>query len=129
MPYDDPDPSDPTMLVGVALPGSPQATLDMAYAFAEEFARAGMGEEAIFGLFADAFYAGPHRAYRALGDRAVREIVRECVGVWGRAPGRVVDAPAGLRDDVHRLPWPTSPWASSGGDPAGATTSPGEGRE
>jgi hypothetical protein len=129
MPYDDPDPSDPTELVGVALPASPQATLDMAYTFAEEFARAGMDEEAILGLFADPFYAGPHRAYRALGDRAVRELVRECVGIWGRAPGRVQDAPAGLSDHVHQLPWPTSPWASSGEGPTGTSTSLREGRE
>jgi len=129
MPYDDPDPSDPTMLIGVALPAGPQATLDMAYAFAEEFARAGMDEETIFGLFADSFYAGPHQAYRALGDRAVREIVRECVEVWGRAPGRVRETPAAPRDGGQWLLWPTSPWAGSGRDPAGPTTSPGEGRD
>ena len=129
MPYDDPDPSDPTMLVGVILPGSPEAMREMAYVFAEEFARTGMDEEAILDLFMNPFYAGAHRAYRVLGEPAVRGIVRDCVGVWGLAVGRVRDAPAGLRDDVHRLPWPALPRASSGQDPAGAMTPPGVGRE
>ena len=42
MPYDDPDPTDPTLLVGVQLPADPAADLEMAYVFAEEFARMGM---------------------------------------------------------------------------------------
>ncbi len=41
MPYKDPDPKDPNMLVGVILPGDREAINEMAYVFAEEFARQG----------------------------------------------------------------------------------------
>ena len=85
MPYDDPDPSDPEMLVGVMLPSGPEAMRDMAYVFAEEFARMGYGREQILSLFRNPFYAGAHGAYRALGPDAVAAIVDECVAVWGRA--------------------------------------------
>jgi hypothetical protein len=85
MPYDHADPGDPAMLVGVGLPAGPETMTEMAYVFAEEFARMGFGRERILRLFASPFYAGAHRAYRSLGEQAVREIVNECVGVWGRA--------------------------------------------
>jgi len=39
MPFQDPDPTDPNMLVGVVLPADAEATREMAYVFAEEFAR------------------------------------------------------------------------------------------
>ena len=84
MPYDDPDPSDPTMLVGVVLPAGEEAFREMAYAFAEEFARMGLSGAAILGLFANPFYAGAHQVYRALGPDAVGAIIGECVAVWGR---------------------------------------------
>ena len=35
MPYQDPDPTDPNMLVGVMLPADAEAMRDMAYVFAE----------------------------------------------------------------------------------------------
>ena len=108
MPYDDPDPGDPNVLVGVVLPGSAEAMEEMAYVFAEEFARMGQDEESILGLFRDPFYGGAHQAYRALGTDAVRAIVRECVGVWGRAAGRIQDAPDAPGGTLQRLPWPTS---------------------
>ena len=84
MPYDDPDPTDPTMLVGVVLPSGAEAMRDIAYVFAEEFARMGFDGPGVLRLFQDPFYAGAHQAYRALGPEALEEIVRECVGVWGR---------------------------------------------
>ena len=89
MPYDDPDPQDPMMLVGVALPADPEADRDMAYAFAEEFARLGYGARQIISLFREPFYAGAHGAYRRLGEAEIRRIVNETVAVWGR--GRAVD--------------------------------------
>ncbi len=107
MPYDDPDPTDPTMLVGVVLPGSPEAMRDMAYVFAEEFARMGLDDAAILGLFENPFYGGAHQAYRALGPGEVRAIVRECVAVWGAVTGVIQDAPAGPRENVQWLPWPS----------------------
>lgn len=89
MPYDKPEATDPMMFMGVALPGDEGVTRDMAYTFAEEFARLGHSEEKILQLFRTPFYRGAHGAYQALGEEAVRKIVRECVGVWGRV--RFVD--------------------------------------
>jgi hypothetical protein len=71
------------MLVGVAVPGDAGTLRDMAYAFAEEFARMGLDAGRIVRLFATPFYAGPHRAWRGLGEAAVRAIVEECVLVFG----------------------------------------------
>ncbi len=85
MPYDDPDPTDPTMLVGVVLPSGVEAMRDMAYVFAEEFARIGFDAKGLLDIFRNPFYAGAHQAYRALGEDAVRAVVDECVAVWGRA--------------------------------------------
>ena len=84
MPYDEPDPSDPTVLVGVLLPAEAETLREMVYAFAEEFARMGYDEARLLRVFRNPFYAGAHQAYRALGEPAVREIVAECVRVWGR---------------------------------------------
>jgi hypothetical protein len=100
MPYDDPDPQDPMMLVGVALHASPEAQRDMVYAFAEEFARLGYSGRQITSLFKEPFYAGAHGAYLQLGEAEVQRIVDETLSVWGRM--RLVDrdgapAPGGRR--------------------------------
>ena len=87
MPYDDPDPSDPTALVGVELPGDVEATRDMAWVFAEEFARMGFDAPRIARLFRSPFYAGAHQALRLLGDTEVGAIIGECVGVFGSHAG------------------------------------------
>jgi hypothetical protein len=84
MPFDDPDPTDPQMLVGVMLPSGPEAMRDMAYVFAEEFARMGYAREQILRLFRSPFYGAAHGAYRALGPAPIAAIVGECVAVWGR---------------------------------------------
>jgi len=89
MPYEDPDPQDPMMLVGVSLPGDRESQVDMTYAFAEEFARMGYDEARILALFQKPFYAAAHRAWADLGADRVERIVRECAGAWGRA--RLVD--------------------------------------
>jgi hypothetical protein len=107
MPYDDPDPQDPMMLVGVTLPAGRAAQVEMARVFAEEYARMGFDEERILGLFRRPFYAGAHRALRALGEDVVRAIVRESTGVWGRV--RIVD----------RVPDPGGPPAGCRGEEAG----------
>ena len=83
MPYDDPDPTDPTVLVGVELPGDVEATRDMAWVFAEEFARMGFDAPRIAELFRSPFYTGAHQALRLLGDTEVSAIIGECVGVFG----------------------------------------------
>ena len=83
MPFKDPDPTDPNMLVGVLLPADAEATRDMAYVFAEEFARMGYTREQLLGLFKNPFYGGAHGAYRALGEEQTLSIIDECLGVWG----------------------------------------------
>ena len=83
MPYDDPDPTDPTVLVGVECPASPEAVREMAWVFAEEFARMGFDERRILRLFRTPFYAGAHRAFRALGETEVAAIIGQCVAAWG----------------------------------------------
>ena len=93
MPYDDPDPQDPMLLVGVGLEAGPEAQRDMAYAFAEEFARLGYDAGQILALFMNPFYAGAHGAYRELGREQVQSIIAETVAVWGRM--RLVDRDAG----------------------------------
>jgi hypothetical protein len=95
MPYDDPDPQDPMMLVGVALPADRASQVEMACVIAEEFARMGYDERQILQLFKRPFYAGAYAAYRDLGEEAVEAIVRECVGAWGRM--RLVDHDAAPR--------------------------------
>lgn len=83
MPYNEPDPTDPNMLVGVELPADVDTTEDMAYVFAEEFARIGFDKEKIMSLFSRPFYAGPHRAYQELGAKRIEQIVAECMAIWG----------------------------------------------
>ncbi len=84
MPYKDPDPKDPNMLVGVVLPGDREAMIEMAYVFAEEFARQGYDKTQLLWLFKNPFYAGAHGAYKALGEEKLRAIIDECLAVWGR---------------------------------------------
>ena len=84
MPFDDPDPADPTVLVGVALPAALEATRDMAWVFAEEFARLGHDAAQILRLFRSPFYAGANDILRRLGEHEVVAIIDECVGVFGR---------------------------------------------
>ncbi len=92
MPYGDPDPDDPTILVGVSLPADRHTMREMARAFAEEFARMGFDEKRLMTMFEDPFYAGAYRARRALGGEEVRGIVRESLAVWGRCRVVVRDA-------------------------------------
>jgi hypothetical protein len=84
MPFADPDSTDPTVLIGVTLPAEAAATRDMAWVFAEEFARMGLDAPQILRLFRSPFYAAAHDALRALGEREVAAIVDECVAVFGR---------------------------------------------
>jgi hypothetical protein len=91
MPYNDPDPTDPNMLVGVVLPADAEATRDMAYAFAEEFARLGYSREQLLQLFRNPFYGGAHGAYRALGEKETLSIIDECLNAWGRTKFSILD--------------------------------------
>jgi hypothetical protein len=89
MPYDEADATDPLELVAVTLPADADAQREMAYVFAEEFARLGHDGPRILSLFRNPFYAGAHGAYRLLGDEATRAIIDDCLTVWGRV--RLVD--------------------------------------
>lgn len=91
MPFKDPDPTDPNMLVGVMLPADAEATRDMAYVFAEEFARLGYGREQLLSLFKNPFYGGAHGAYRTLGEQETLAIIDECLNVWGKVKFSILD--------------------------------------
>ena len=91
MPLKDPDPSDPNMLVGVVLTADAEASRDMAYVFAEEFARLGYTREQLLWLFKNPFYGGAHAAYRALGENETLAAIDECIDAWGRAKFSILD--------------------------------------
>jgi hypothetical protein len=91
MPFRDPDPTDPNMLVGVVLPAGAEATRDMAYVFAEEFARLGYSREQLLWLFKNPFYGGAYGAYRTLGESETLSIIDECLNVWGSMKVKVQD--------------------------------------
>ena len=99
MPFEDPDPTDPNMLVGVMLPADAEATRDMAYVFAEEFARLGYTREQLLWLFKNPFYGGAHGAYRALGENAILSIVDECLNAWGQARFSILDFGLSIKEE------------------------------
>jgi len=98
MPYGEPDPQDPTVLIGVELPVNEDTDVEMAYVFAEEFARLGFSEAQVLDLFHQPYYAGAYRALGTLGEPRIREVVRETMGVWGQSRQVVEDAPQTSRD-------------------------------
>ena len=51
MPFRDPDLTDPNILVGVMLPAGAETQREMAYVFAEEFARMGHDRKSLLNLF------------------------------------------------------------------------------
>ncbi len=91
MPFKDPDPTDPNVLVGVMLPADAEAMRDMAYVFAEEFARLGYTREQLLWLFKNPFYGGAHGAYRSLGEDETLAIIDECLNAWGKAKFSILD--------------------------------------
>jgi hypothetical protein len=114
MPYHEPDPTDPSMLVGVGMECTEEQLREMAGSFASEMAQSGHDPTAIVGLFEDPFYAGPNLAWRTLGGDEVRRIVDESVEFWNHC--RVV-----VKDSTPRgssrgsLLWPKSAPAKAGG--------------
>jgi hypothetical protein len=93
MPYDEAQADDPTMLVGVSVPGDEDSVREMAYAFAEEFAGMGFGRDRIMALFDSPRYAGAHGAALRLGRLAIERIVEESVSVFGAVRYVVHDSP------------------------------------
>ena len=92
MPYDEPEPDDPNVLVGISLPGDESTSREMATAFADEFARMGFTAGKILDIFRSSFYAGAHRAFLLLGESETRRLVDESVGFWGRVRHGVREA-------------------------------------
>jgi hypothetical protein len=78
-------------LIGVVLPADLEATRDMAYVFAEEFARMGYDRARLLALFKNPFYGGAHGAYRTLGEPATLAIIDECIDAWGRVKFSISD--------------------------------------
>jgi hypothetical protein len=105
MPYGDPEPDDPQLLVGVGVPGDADSSREMARAFADEFAQLGFDRERLLRLFASPFYAGAHAARRLLGEAEIAAIVEESVRVFGGRSQVVVDAdePDALQRGRRRL--------------------------
>ncbi len=102
MPFKDPDPTDPNMLVGVLLPADAEATRDMAYVFAEEFARLGYTREQLLWLFKNPFYGGAHGAYQALGESATLSIIDECLNAWGQVKFSILDSGSNVDSEQDR---------------------------
>ena len=71
------EPDDPTELVGVRLPHDldDAAVREMATTIVEEFALMGWGRERVLRLFSNPRFAVPHRAYLALGEKRIRELI------------------------------------------------------
>jgi hypothetical protein len=93
MPYDEAQPDDPTMLVGVSVPGDEDSVREMAYAFAEEFAGMGFSRERILALFGSPRYAGAYGAGQRLGRQEIERIVEESITVFGAVRYVVRDCP------------------------------------
>ncbi len=91
MPYNDPDPTDPMTLHGMAIETdaatAEESTREMAVCFAEEFARMGFEQQRIRRLFENAQYHGPHTARQTLGAEAIDRIVEQAVRLY--QPGRI----------------------------------------
>ena len=115
MPFKDPDPTDPNLLVGVMLPAGAEAARDMAYVFAEEFARLGYTRDQLLWLFKNPFYGGAHGAYRALGEKETLSIIDECLCVWGSIRIRVQDVQAVQSDQTPSSILPRDAGEETGG--------------
>jgi hypothetical protein len=98
MPYADPEPDDPHLLMGVSLPGDEAATREMAAAFADEFAQMGFDRERLLRLFSNPFFRAAHAARERLGDAEITRIVLESLRVYGSQVTIVAEAP-GAEDD------------------------------
>jgi hypothetical protein len=105
MPYHEPDPTDPSMLVGVGLECSEDDLREMAGSFSSEMAQSGRDAAGIVDLFRDPFYAGPNLAWRNLGETEVRRIVGESVEFWKHCRV-VVNDPARGGSGHGDLLWP-----------------------
>ena len=103
MPYEDPDPTDPMTLHGVAVEtDDDQAMRDMAACFVEEYARLGFDSERIMAVFKTKGYAGPHMALEAMGETAIGKLIADTMEL--RRPRPSVGAMEVLPGTDIRLP-------------------------
>jgi hypothetical protein len=99
MPYDDPDPTDPMTLHGVAVETTDDTSmLEMAECFIDEYARLGFDANRILHMFNTRGYAGPYMATTVLGKERIRELVEIVVARWGGRRDGTVGRPAGNRN-------------------------------
>ena len=103
MPYHEPDPSDPNVLVGVSLPGDEETTRKMAIAFAEEFALLGFDQKRLLNVFRTPDYEGAHRAYLLLGEEEILRIIGEATKFFGRFRVVVHDRPEEQAERAENL--------------------------
>jgi len=97
MPHDDPDPTDPMTLHGVAVEtDDPSAMREMACCFIDEYMRMGYEQDRLLSIFKTSKYAGPHMAFQALGEAGIVQLIDEIAARWGgrRAanPLKVIDS-------------------------------------
>ena len=85
------------------LPAGAETSRDMAYVFAEEFARLGYDRARLLWLFKNPFYAGAYSAYQALGEKETLSIIDECLKVWENIRVRVQDVQAVQTDQAPFL--------------------------
>ena len=124
MPLADPDPDDPTILVGVALPAGAEAARDMAWVFAEEFARLGYDDAQLLRLFRSPFYAGAHDALRRLGERYGGDKAAAAPEAASLLQSMTADHLRGLRVETRFLLQAAGPVL--GPAPGGSAEVPGE---
>ena len=82
MPKREPDPADPMTRTGVEIPADLEEVEEMARAFAEEFAAMGWNEARLAKMFESPYFAGPHLAWRQLGEERIHILITEAVRPW-----------------------------------------------
>lgn len=75
------EPDDPTVLVGVGLPGDPEL---MAECVVDEYVRLGLGDEALLRLFRNPAFTAAHAIWRRHGEAYVRALIARARQRWGR---------------------------------------------
>jgi len=84
MPYDDPAPTDPMTLHGVVVEtDDPNAMLEMASCFIDEYLRMGCTQDQLLKMFKVPQYIGPYKAYESLGEETISELIDEITSRWG----------------------------------------------
>lgn len=82
-------------LVGVGLQDDPddRALEEMAWCFAEEYARMGWSGEQIVRLFRNPLFRGPHRVMRAKGEDFVRSLIQAVDAMRSEVQHQMRDRP------------------------------------